>query len=580
MSKTNYKKTAAIASPIDYVGLGIDENGLPYIIDELGNKTIIINAVNDKGWFPTEAALIAAYPPVSAIDGWYSIVGATDSVWVFDSGTVAWVNSGVTSSSFLSEIQAAAEKATLEDTDKIGIVDITSTPITKWTSFLNFFNSLKAKFDLLYNALINNSDDVEEGATNLYNKIPLGGNANQVLTKNTTNPLDVKWATPPGGITNIIANLGVGLDAAKPVTGLTIGDIYVTNDSFLKYTATSPTTYDIGAALVPLVFVNDTSGEDNILYQYNGIALELTGDGSSGRTKITPISWKFDDATTLVDPTNGFVNFDNSDLSLSTEGRFNNISELPFDASNILANAEGKDVLIVQEDDSTKFIFFAVDTVVDAGTYQRLQYTVLDSGVIFDDGVSLITTFVAGAISIGSGGHTIQDINNVNKPQETILKYKGRVDSEVDKTTIIPEFLTQNDYDNTGQQASNVVVINTTNDGITSEGTESYDSMYNSEEANINSNTLLSIVALAGYNINSIIIKENSGNNAGNINISLTSSYLGEIVLNQTVNASETIDAEIVKKFFSTTINTDLYISSTAWGSSNISIYITFLKVI
>ena len=53
---------------------------------------------HDKGWFATQAALLLAWP-VGA-DGDYAIVGATDSVWVWDSDTTAWKNSGIVPSAF------------------------------------------------------------------------------------------------------------------------------------------------------------------------------------------------------------------------------------------------------------------------------------------------------------------------------------------------------------------------------------------------------------------------------------------------------------------------------------------------
>lgn len=48
--------------------------------------------VHDKGYFATEAALIAAYPSGEAGD--YAIVGETDTFWVWDADTSAWKNSG------------------------------------------------------------------------------------------------------------------------------------------------------------------------------------------------------------------------------------------------------------------------------------------------------------------------------------------------------------------------------------------------------------------------------------------------------------------------------------------------------
>nr|WP_321409342.1 hypothetical protein [uncultured Carboxylicivirga sp.] len=47
---------------------------------------------NDKGWFPTEAALLVAYP--AGQDGWFAIVGETDTFWTWDTDTTAWVNTG------------------------------------------------------------------------------------------------------------------------------------------------------------------------------------------------------------------------------------------------------------------------------------------------------------------------------------------------------------------------------------------------------------------------------------------------------------------------------------------------------
>ena len=49
---------------------------------------------NNKGWFTTEAALVAAYP--AGENGWFAIVGSTDTVWIWDADSVAWVDSGET----------------------------------------------------------------------------------------------------------------------------------------------------------------------------------------------------------------------------------------------------------------------------------------------------------------------------------------------------------------------------------------------------------------------------------------------------------------------------------------------------
>ncbi len=45
---------------------------------------------NDKGYFENEAALVAAYPVGEP--GWFATVGTTDTVWVWDADTTAWVD--------------------------------------------------------------------------------------------------------------------------------------------------------------------------------------------------------------------------------------------------------------------------------------------------------------------------------------------------------------------------------------------------------------------------------------------------------------------------------------------------------
>ena len=47
---------------------------------------------HNKGYYATPEALRTAYPTASAGD--YAIVGSTDTVWVWDTDTTAWVNSG------------------------------------------------------------------------------------------------------------------------------------------------------------------------------------------------------------------------------------------------------------------------------------------------------------------------------------------------------------------------------------------------------------------------------------------------------------------------------------------------------
>ena len=49
-------------------------------------------AFGQKGWFATPEALKAAYP--TGENGWWAIVGTTDTIWTWDSDTSDWVDSG------------------------------------------------------------------------------------------------------------------------------------------------------------------------------------------------------------------------------------------------------------------------------------------------------------------------------------------------------------------------------------------------------------------------------------------------------------------------------------------------------
>jgi hypothetical protein len=59
------------------------------------------------------------------------------------------------------------------------------------------------------------TDDLPEGATNLYNKIPSGGTAGQVLDKVDGTDYNVQWTTPSPGVTDhtLLSNIGTNTHA-------------------------------------------------------------------------------------------------------------------------------------------------------------------------------------------------------------------------------------------------------------------------------------------------------------------------------------------------------------------------------
>lgn len=63
---------------------------IPILVNSAGKIVVI---TRNKGYYATSAALASAHPTATAGD--FAIVGATDTVWVWDTGTGAWVNSGL-----------------------------------------------------------------------------------------------------------------------------------------------------------------------------------------------------------------------------------------------------------------------------------------------------------------------------------------------------------------------------------------------------------------------------------------------------------------------------------------------------
>ena len=79
------------------VNAGASETNSPIIFttDENGNACVRVTGSgggdsHNKGYYATQAALEEAYPTAEAGD--WAIVGSTDTVWVWDADTSAWVD--------------------------------------------------------------------------------------------------------------------------------------------------------------------------------------------------------------------------------------------------------------------------------------------------------------------------------------------------------------------------------------------------------------------------------------------------------------------------------------------------------
>jgi len=79
----------------------------------MANKGGTAGDSNNLGFYATESALTTAYPTGS--DGQFAIVGATDTVWAWDSDTSAWVDTG--SSSAVDSVNGATGVVVLTAAD-------------------------------------------------------------------------------------------------------------------------------------------------------------------------------------------------------------------------------------------------------------------------------------------------------------------------------------------------------------------------------------------------------------------------------------------------------------------------------
>jgi len=137
------------------------------------------------------------------------------------------------------------------------------------------------------------------------------------------------------------------------------------------------------------------------------------------------------------------------------------------------------------------------------------------------------------------------------------------------------------DVDMTGVQDADVVNYNLLTEKFEPISSKVFDEILHSVEANISADGQLSSIIPAGYVLSAVVITENSSNAAGSISIGL-SSGTNEIVNAQSVLADDDIKAILTDTngYYKSMVNdTDLFISSTAWGSSSITVYFTMIKI-
>lgn len=122
--------------------------------------------------------------------------GAGTLSWADNSATLAVQDEGVAVVS-ADTINFVGSGVVVTDTAGVATVTIGGGGSTAWgdiTGTLSTQTDLQSALDGKQ-ATITNSDDITEGTTNLYNKIPIGGTTGQVLSKTSATNYDLQWVT-------------------------------------------------------------------------------------------------------------------------------------------------------------------------------------------------------------------------------------------------------------------------------------------------------------------------------------------------------------------------------------------------
>jgi hypothetical protein len=185
----------------------------------------------------------------------------------------------------------------------------------------------------------------------------------------------------------------------------------------------------------------------------------------------------------------------------------------------------------------------------------------------------------------GSAGHTIQE-NSVSSTARTNLNFVTANSEDVVKddagnnqTDIELTIKSMNDFAATGLAAGDLIARNSTNTGFEPKATAPFVDILRSSEANLVADGILSTFLLAGYKIDSIVLKNQTANAAGNVSIGTAASGT-QVVNAATVGAAAVVDCTLVEDFFSDVNDIDLFISSSAWGTGVVTVYFTFKKII
>ncbi|MEI7594515.1 MAG: hypothetical protein WCK02_02120 [Bacteroidota bacterium] len=206
----------------------------------------------DKGFFATPIALQSAF--LTGDDGWRAIVGSTDTVWIWDSNTNAWVNSGATG--LVSSVNGQTGAALINAQsiyDNSSDVQILTNAITGAFGLRNGnANNLATIFQIKNYAgsiqfSVKGSGEVEATALILYSglqvygqyKFPdLDGIAGQIIETNGSG--QVSWVTP-----SVVSSASIW--TINPVVWISLSTFSVVDNSVNQavYAAGRPLKYKV-----------------------------------------------------------------------------------------------------------------------------------------------------------------------------------------------------------------------------------------------------------------------------------------------------------------------------------------------
>ncbi len=117
----------------------------------LGSLLESNGSANDKGYFATPTALTTAYPTGEA--GWFAVVGSTDTIWIWDTATSAWVNSNASNSGDVVGPSSSTDNALVRYNLTTGKLIKNSVAILDDSGNLSGINNLSATGNLTLSGL-------------------------------------------------------------------------------------------------------------------------------------------------------------------------------------------------------------------------------------------------------------------------------------------------------------------------------------------------------------------------------------------------------------------------------------------